>query len=78
MQYSIPYMTMIQPIITEQSVTVGKQIDDVGVLVSDDISEERFTALLELLRNGFGRLPAQHKNKLRIYHSDNGKTWKRI
>ncbi len=57
----------------------GKKWDGDAICVKPDTEQERWDAIMEIIRNGTDNLPAYHKNLFRIYKSNTGKgSWKRI
>lgn len=82
-EYGIMVQCLIKPVLdvdpTANLVECEKALDGMGVMVREDVSEERMQALLELVRNGAGHRAGIHKNLLRIYYSKTGKGgWKRV
>jgi hypothetical protein len=74
-----PVMLMLQPILDLEQVVHCERdrFDGMAVLVREDLDPERWAAIVEILRNGLGRMAGIPKHELRIYEGS-GRTWKRI
>ncbi len=73
-----PYMMLLQPVLTREIVNCEREHFD-GMAVLVDATEERFEAILKIIREGLGKIKAVPKHKLRIYVSKTGKGgWKRV
>lgn len=74
-----PAMLMLCDLLTSQVIDCERGRLDGGALLLQ-VEPERIEAMLNLLRNGAGRLPKYHKNLLRIYTASklSAKTWKRV
>jgi len=74
-----PPMLMLSDLLTKETIKCeGDRADGDGLLL--DVEPERMEAILDILRNGLGRMPGIPKNLLRIYMAKNAtaKTWKRV
>lgn len=57
----------------------GRRWDGEAIRVKQDTPQERWDAIVQIMREGVGKLPTYHRNKFRIYKSKTGKgSWKRI
>ncbi len=73
-------MIMLQPVIDSSHTVVQCErgrFDGAAVLIADGTDPERWNAIMDILRNGLGRMQPIPKYALRIY-AGSGKTWKRI
>ena len=67
-----PYMLLLQPLLTKESVNVDKtKVDGEAILLVED--DERIGAVVYMLRNGLGQIKPIRKGDLRIYRSVTGK-----
>jgi len=74
-----PPMLMLSDLLTRETVKCeGNRLDGDALLL--DVDQERMEAILDILRNGLGRLPGIPKNLFRIYMAKNAtaRTWKRV
>ena len=76
-----PVMLILKPVLTQDVVHCeGDRWDGDAFLVKEEIDDERWTAIKQILRDGIGRLSAIPKHELRIYESgkSTNKTWRRV
>jgi hypothetical protein len=78
-EYPVVCDFMVAPVLTRETVDVERgQVDGVGVMVGA-IPYDQLDAIIQALREGFGRFPGYPKHLLRIYQSHTGRgSWKRI
>ena len=81
-EHEIFPLTMLRPVLDRTAPTVypeGVILGREAVLVRQDVTQERWDAIYEIIRNGIGARPGIPKEKLGIYVSANGgKTWEGI
>jgi len=74
-----PPMLMLSDLLTDRIVKCeGNKVDGAALLLQAE--PDRMTAVLDVLRNGAGRLPGIPKHQLRIYQasSPDANAWKRV
>lgn len=77
----ILFMCLIQPILTREIVQVEARdrLDNIGVRVNPHISQDRWEAIIELIRRPSQRLSKGiHKNYFRMYEKRKGRGWVRV
>lgn len=82
-EYKIMVQCMIYPVLDRDPGSTffvdARRIDENGILVKEDITEERMGAIVQLVREGLGQRKGLAKHQLRIYQSKTGRGgWKRI
>lgn len=73
-------MLLNRDILSEETIDCEKgKIDGMAVRVNPNLTDERWNAILLIIRNGAGGSQGIPKHKLRIYESKTGKgSWRRI
>ncbi len=73
-------MLLNREILSEEMIDCEKgKIDGMAVRVNPNLTDERWNAILLIVRNGAGGSQGIPKHKLRIYESKTGKgSWRRI
>ena len=73
-------MIMLQPVIDPCHTVVQCEpgrVDGAAVLIAESTDPERWAAIVNIIRNGLGRMKPIPPYALRIYEGS-GRTWKRI
>lgn len=64
---------MLAPVLTETIINAEpKNLDGAALLIQYNIPQDQINAIIDMIRVKY------HKNLFRVYHSKNGKTWKRV
>lgn len=76
-----PYKLLLEKVlrIHDQVECEARRVDGTSIPVRRDIPQERWNAIVELIRKGMGQCEPRSKHMFRIYESKTGKgSWKRI